>query len=121
MATSVLVLLALLYTDGRDSVEGATRFQKLVFLTQEETDVPPQYDYHADRFGPSLPSVHASLDELQRRGLLERETVLDLDRLFDHAARSEHLEPEDPSEQFVGTAPGEWKQRNSSAKDLFEV
>ena len=190
MATSVLVPLALLYTDGRDSVEGATRFQKLVFLTQEETDVPSQYDYHADRFGPFSPSLHDDLDELQERDLLEveavtneagherhvfaitpdgiatvkrqlnrhaglrqlfdavqlikrehndtpldallryvyraypaytTETELNLDRLFDPAARSEHLDPEDPSEQFVGTAPGEWKERNSSAEDLFEV
>lgn len=190
MATSVLTPLAFLYTDGRDSVEGATRFQKLVFITQEETDVPSQYDYHADRFGPFSPSLHDDLDELERRGYLERETVtnaagherhvfaitpdgitavrrllerqdglrrffdavqsvkcehnntpldallryvyrtypaytteteLDLDRLFDPAARSEHLQPEDPTEQFVGTAPGEWKKRNSSAEDLFEV
>lgn len=72
MPKSTLVPLTLLYTRHRTSVDGATRFQKLVFLAQQETDIPEKYSYHADKFGPFSPQLHSDLEELARRELLER-------------------------------------------------
>lgn len=189
MPRSTLVPLTLLYTRNRTSVDGATRFQKLVFLAQQETDLPETYGYHADKFGPFSPQLHSDLEELDRRGLLERrtrtneagnakyvysitpkgiqlvgrlldrnqriagvfdtiqsvkkqyndeplqellryvyrkypsyatETELDTDRLFDPDARSQFLESDSETE-FAGTEPGEWKEVNSSAEDIFSI
>ncbi|MFB6177752.1 MAG: PadR family transcriptional regulator [Halobaculum sp.] len=190
MPESTLIPLTVLYTDGRSRVEGATRFQKLVFLTQAETRVPEQYPYHADKYGPFSPHLQEDLQELAADGLLGRtsetnavgneryvysitpdgirtvrRTVeatdgleqlldsvqqikreyndeplqhllkyvyrnyesyttaseLDLDRLFDPDTESQFLDPEDPADQFSGPPPGEWKERNSSAEDIFSV
>jgi uncharacterized protein YwgA len=188
MAKSTLIPLALLYTQNRTGVEGATRFQKLIFLAQKETDIPDKYNYHADKFGPFSIQLHTDLQELTNWGVIERsertnevgnskyvyaittdgmslvqnalesgdhiskvfediqrikqhyndeplqellryvyqkyptyatKTDLDTDRLFDPDARSQFLEPD--GADFVGTAPGEWKEVNSSAQDLFSV
>lgn len=70
-----LIPLAFLYTKNRDSIEGATRFQKLVFLAQEEGELPEKYSYHADKFGPFSPELHEDLTHLQEKGLIERNTV----------------------------------------------
>lgn len=189
MPESTLVPLTLLYTRHRKSVDGATRFQKLVFLAQQETDLPEKYSYHADKFGPFSPQLHADLEELAGRGLLDRseqtnevgntkyvysitsegiqlvqtllsqneqisrvfgtmqnvkkqyndeplqellryvyrkypsyatETELDTDRLFDPDTHSQFLESNSET-QFVGTEPGEWKDVNSSAEDIFSI
>lgn len=188
MAESTLIPLALLYTQNRAGVEGATRFQKLIFLAQNESDIPDKYNYHADKFGPFSIQLHADLQELTNRGVIERsertnevgnskhvyaittdgillvqnilkdsetiskifdemqrikqnynnkplqellryvyqkyptyatKTELDTDRLFDPDTHSQFLEPDEAD--FVGTAPGEWKEVNSSAQDLFPV
>lgn len=63
----------LLYTRGRKRIEGTTRFQKLVFLLQEETDTIPKYSYRADKFGPFSPDLAMSLDALIRKGYIERD------------------------------------------------
>jgi uncharacterized protein YwgA len=189
MAESTILPLTLLYTRHRSSVDGATRFQKLVFLAQQETDLPDKYSYQADKFGPFSPQLHSDLEELAARGLLERnehanevgdtkyvysitpdgielvktvlnrngsiskvfdtlqnikkryndeplqdllryvyrsyptyatKSELDTDRLFDPDTRSQFLESDSDAE-FVGTAPGEWKEVNSSAEDIFSV
>lgn len=189
MAKSTLIPLALLYTRNRGSVEGATRFQKLIFLSQQETGVPEKYSYHADKYGPFSIQLHTDLQELENHELIEQyeytnkvgnskyiytittdgislvqdvlkssydiskifdeiqrikqnynnkplqellryvyqkyptyatKSELDTDRLFDPDIRSQFLEP-DENGQFVGTAPGEWKEVNSSANDLFPV
>lgn len=189
MPESTIIPLTLLYTQHRASVDGATRFQKLVFLAQQETDLPDKYSYHADRFGPFSPQLHSDLDELAQRGLLEwndqtnevgntkyvysitpegiqfvqellnrnqqisaifdtlqsvkkqyndeplqellryvyrkypsyaTETELETDRLFDPDTRSQFLEPDSES-SYVGTEPGEWKEVNSSAEDIFSI
>lgn len=189
MPRSTIIPLALLYTRQRASIDGATRFQKLVFLAQQEENIPERYSYHADKFGPFSPQLHADLDDLSRRNLIERnertneigntkyvysitpegiqfvrkllneesrisplferlqtikarynddpiqdllryvyrkyptyatESDLDTDRLFDPDTRSQFLEP-DPEDDFVGTAPGEWKEVNSSAEDIFST
>lgn len=189
MANSTIIPLAVLYTQGRSSIDGATRFQKLVFLAQQEGEVPDRYSYHADKFGPFSPQLHADLDELADRGLLQRteqtnevgntkhiytitpegiqlikkvlkkgeamstifssiqdikaqynkdplqdllqyvyqkypayatESELDTSRLFDPDARSQFLEP-NAQEEFIGADPGEWKEINSSAEDVFSI
>jgi len=189
MPESTIIPLALLYTQQRSSVDGATRFQKLIFLAQQEANLPNRYSYHADNYGPFSPQLQADLTELVHQGLLERnerrnevgntkyvysitpdgiqlvqrllskqegisdlfekvqdvknrynddplqellryvyqkyptyaaESKLDTDRLFDPDARSQFLEP-DSEDRFIGTAPGEWKEVNSSAADIFSM
>lgn len=65
--------LALLYVGG-DSIDGATKFQKLVFLAQEETDLPEIFDYQADKYGPFSPELAQVLEVLEDRGLIEKDT-----------------------------------------------
>lgn len=68
-----MVPLAFLYVDGNDRIEGATRFQKLVFLAQKETDLPGVFNYESDKFGPFSKELYATLDELEDRGLISKE------------------------------------------------
>ncbi len=62
-----------LYTDNTTSIDGATRFQKLVFLAQEETKLKDVYDYRADRFGPFSVQLRSDLETLDNEGYIERE------------------------------------------------
>lgn len=73
MAQSKLLPLALLYVDNQRGIDGATKFQKLVFLSQEETDVGSAFDYKSDKYGPFSPELHATLDDLEDRGLIKKE------------------------------------------------
>jgi uncharacterized protein YwgA len=73
MAQNKLLPLALLYVDGQREIDGATKFQKLVFLSQEETDVGSPFEYQADKYGPFSPELHATLDDLEDRGLIKKE------------------------------------------------
>ncbi|MBO4248366.1 PadR family transcriptional regulator [Halomicrobium sp. IBSBa] len=66
------VPLIFLYTDNRSAIEGATRFQKLVFLAQEETDIEDFYEYRADRFGPYSYGLRQNLEVLYDEGYLDR-------------------------------------------------
>lgn len=76
MDHNTLVPLIVLYTDNRASIDGATRFQKLVFLAQEEGDMPVAYDdFRPDRFGPFSKSLHHDLDVFRHNGLIERTAV----------------------------------------------
>ncbi len=63
--------LAFLYTDGQRPIEGITRFQKLVFLAQKETNLAEEYEFEADKFGPFSQDLYDSIDELEKRGLIE--------------------------------------------------
>lgn len=67
--------LILLYTGGSTSVEGATRFQKLIFLAQMEHDLGEHYRYREDNFGPFAPTLAADLSQLERRGYIEMNKV----------------------------------------------
>lgn len=60
----------MLYTDRRREVEGATRFQKLVFLAQNEEKLGELFEYQADKYGPFSKELAKSLDELQNEGLI---------------------------------------------------
>lgn len=66
--------VALLHT-GSKGVDGATRFQKLVFLGQEEGDFPDFYDYEADKYGPFSPGLHSDIAWAINRGYVHRSTV----------------------------------------------
>lgn len=72
MAQEKLLPLALLYVDSGREIEGATRFQKLVFLAQEERGLGDIFDFESYKYGPFSPELHATLDELENRGLLEK-------------------------------------------------
>ncbi|MDJ1433972.1 PadR family transcriptional regulator [Halostagnicola sp. A-GB9-2] len=72
MTQEILLPLAMLYANGKESVEGATRFQKLVFLSQKETDVEKTFMYRSDDFGPFSKELHAALEELENRGIIDR-------------------------------------------------
>src|SRR6056297_3449618 len=76
MDHNTLVPLIVLYTDNRSSVDGATRFQKLIFLAQEEGGMPEVYDdFRPDRYGPFSKSLHRDLDIFREAGLIERNAV----------------------------------------------
>jgi DNA-binding PadR family transcriptional regulator len=63
--------IALLYTQGRDGIEGATRFQKLAFLAQQEGDVEEIYEFSAAQFGPYSYELDQALHTLEAEGLVE--------------------------------------------------
>ncbi len=70
-----VVPLVLLYTQENNRVDGATRFQKLVFLSQEESDLPETYSYHADKYGPYSHELQSDLDRLIREEFIELNVV----------------------------------------------
>jgi len=72
MSDYTLLPVAFLYTRSRSAIEGATRFQKLVFLAQEESDVPELYSYHADSYGPYSYDLQDDIDALLKEGYIEK-------------------------------------------------
>lgn len=64
--------IALLHTGRTDGVDGATRFQKLVFLGQEEESFPDHYEYRPDRFGPYSPGLDTDLRWAMAKGYVDR-------------------------------------------------
>lgn len=72
MSNPKLLPLALLHIGG-ESIDGATRFQKLVFLAQEETDLDEIFHFRADKYGPFSPELAQTLDLLEERGLINKE------------------------------------------------
>lgn len=73
MASPELVPLAFLHA-GSGSIEGSTRFQKLVFLAQQETDMDDLFEYEGDRFGPFSVELAKTLNSLENRDLVEKGT-----------------------------------------------
>ncbi|MFB6188139.1 MAG: hypothetical protein ABEI86_14915, partial [Halobacteriaceae archaeon] len=71
MNKSALVTIALLYTEGTASIDGATRMQKLVFLAQKESEVDEFYEFEAGDYGPFSTALARDLDELLERGIIE--------------------------------------------------
>lgn len=70
-----LLPIALLYTERGESIDGTTRFQKLVFLTQEETEVPQYWEYDPAQYGPFSKQLARDIDSLIDQGFIERQTV----------------------------------------------
>lgn len=75
MSDYTLFPIAFLYTNNRNAIEGATRFQKLIFLAQEETNLPDIYSFHADKYGPFSPEAHSDIHALVEAGYIERDRV----------------------------------------------
>lgn len=74
MSSPTKLPLVFLYTDQSEPIEGATRFQKLVFLAQNEWNLKDYYEYRPDRFGPYSTDLRADLDTLRNEGYIERNT-----------------------------------------------
>lgn len=64
--------LAFLYTRNRSSVDGSTRFQKLVFVAQQETELPEEYEFEPNNFGPFSAGLASDLDMLRAMGFVEK-------------------------------------------------
>lgn len=64
-----------LYTHGRRPIEGGTRFQKLVFLAQQEHGLEELYEYDSDQFGPFSVELHKDLHRLEALGLAEKQEI----------------------------------------------
>jgi DNA-binding PadR family transcriptional regulator len=73
MTNQSLLPLALLYADGQRKIEGITRFQKLVFLAQEETDIEEIFEFTPDNYGPFSTSLYATLEELEEKDVILRQ------------------------------------------------
>lgn len=67
--------IILLYIDRSSGVNGATRFQKLIFLSQMETELPELYDYDAYKFGPYSNTLAKDIDTFIENGLINRYEV----------------------------------------------
>lgn len=63
--------LAVLYASD-DETLSYTRLQKLLFLTQEETEITEVYEFVPDSYGPVSEGVSRSVSELEDAGLVER-------------------------------------------------
>lgn len=73
MPASSKLPIVFLYTDQSTSIEGATRFQKLVFLAQEEQNLKDYYEFRPDRFGPYSVGLRADIEALENQGYIERD------------------------------------------------
>jgi len=75
MSDRTLLPLLLLYANSRERIDGATRFQKLVFLAQQEGGLSSTYAFHAERFGPYSYDLASEIDQYVTEGYIERDTV----------------------------------------------
>lgn len=80
-----LLPLVLLEAENEEPVEGRTRLQKLMFLTQKQFEEKGEsldwgYPFRAYDYGPFAKELYDDLDQLRRRGFIEeREQQLDDD------------------------------------------
>lgn len=70
--TDVLLPLALLYADNRREIRGATKFQKLAFLAQEEYGVEELHEFEPHKYGPFSESLTGAVKALEQKGLVEK-------------------------------------------------
>ena len=63
--------LLLLLDSAKGSIEGETKFQKIVFLGQEEFQIPFNFSYKWDNHGPFSGDLRDSLKNLQDKGLID--------------------------------------------------
>lgn len=75
MSDRTLLPLLLLYANSRERIDGATRFQKLVFLAQQEGGLSSTYPFHAERFGPYSYDLASEIDHYVTKGYIECDTV----------------------------------------------
>lgn len=69
-----LLPLALLDLSESGSIEGITRFQKLVFLAQKEVLGTEEYPFEPGSYGPFSKELYDDIDQLEQRGFLRLTT-----------------------------------------------
>ena len=72
------LILLLLNGDNKFPIDGITRFEKLVFLTQKEIldkwdDVHMKFNFEPDRFGPFSSDIYDEIDFLKSIGMIKEE------------------------------------------------
>ena len=70
--TDVLLPLALLYADDCREIRGATKFQKLAFLAQEEYGVEELHEFEPDKYGPFSESLAGAVKALEQKGVIKK-------------------------------------------------
>lgn len=71
------IVLLLLYGDNGYPIDGNTRFEKLIFLTQKEIIdkweiiMSSPFNYQSDRFGPMATEMYDEIVYLKENGMLE--------------------------------------------------
>lgn len=74
MNSKLLPLVLLSESDG-EKIEGITRFQKLVFLADQELfGGSDHYSFRPDKYGPFSPTLYDDLDRLVATGFIDVET-----------------------------------------------
>ena len=68
-----LLPLAILELADEDTVEGITRFQKLVFLSQREELDEDFYEFVPGSYGPFSKSLYDDIDKLVERGFIDED------------------------------------------------
>jgi len=63
--------MALMYSQDQEEIQGRTRFQKMVFLLQQEFEKTEFYDFEAYDYGPFSKGLYDDLDDLIDRNLVE--------------------------------------------------
>ena len=69
--TDVLLPLALLYADDCREIRGATKFQKLAFLAQEEYGVKELHEFEPDKYAPLSESLAGAVKALEQKGAIK--------------------------------------------------
>ena len=69
------LILLLLNADNKSPIDGITKFEKLVFLTQKEIldkwdDARMKFNFEADRFGPLATEIYDEIDFLKSIGMI---------------------------------------------------
>jgi uncharacterized protein YwgA len=73
---SKLLPLGLLKAADEETIEGITRFQKLVFLAQREQDGATPYTFRPRDYGPFSKELYADLDKLTDAGFISSKKVM---------------------------------------------
>ncbi|WP_276298819.1 hypothetical protein [Halorussus lipolyticus] len=72
MTSKEFLPLAILNSAEEGRVEGRTRFQKLIFLIQNDFNVPEKFDYIPYDYGPFSKELCEEIERLERQGFVKR-------------------------------------------------
>ena len=75
MTDRKILPLALMRANNEEPVEGRTRLQKMIFLTQKQLEDPDclneRYDYFPYDYGPFSKELYEDIDDLVEDGVIE--------------------------------------------------
>mgnify|MGYP006267999419 CR=1 FL=1 len=72
-----------MYSQDQEEIQGRTRFQKMVFLLQQEFEKTEFYDFEAYDYGPFSKGLYDDLDDLIDRDLVqEMREEFDKDKVY---------------------------------------